>query len=47
MRGDTVTSFFDTLETRSADERAAALAEALPGQIARAKASRRSARSHP
>lgn len=38
MRGDTVTSFFDTLETRSADERAAALAEALPGQIARAKA---------
>ena len=30
-------SFFDTLETRSADERAADLAKALPEQIARAK----------
>lgn len=30
-------SFFDTLETRSADERAADLARALPEQIARAK----------
>lgn len=30
--------FFDDLETRSADERAAALATALPGQIARAQA---------
>ncbi|MDE4132439.1 phenylacetate--CoA ligase family protein [Phaeobacter sp. QD34_3] len=30
-------TFFDTLETRSADERAADLAKALPGQIARAK----------
>ncbi|NRB01050.1 MAG: phenylacetate--CoA ligase family protein, partial [Rhodobacteraceae bacterium] len=30
--------FFDTLETRSMDERSAALAEALPAQIARAQA---------
>ena len=30
-------TFFDALETRSADERAAALAKALPEQIARAK----------
>ncbi|EDZ47486.1 coenzyme F390 synthetase [Rhodobacterales bacterium Y4I] len=37
MRGDDVMSFFDTLETRSADERAADLARALPEQIARAK----------
>jgi phenylacetate-CoA ligase len=33
-----MTSFFDSLETRSADERAAAIAEALPGQVARAQA---------
>ncbi len=33
-----MSSFFDTLETRSADERAADLARALPEQIARAKA---------
>ncbi len=31
-------TYFDTLETRSADERAAALARDLPAQIARAKA---------
>ena len=31
-------TYFDALETRSADARAAALAEALPGQIAKAKA---------
>lgn len=37
MRGDEVMSFFDTLETRSEDERAAGLAQALPEQIARAK----------
>ncbi len=37
MRGDDVMTFFDTLETRSADERAADLARALPEQIARAK----------
>ncbi len=30
-------SFFDTLETRSAEERAADLAQALPEQIPRAK----------
>ena len=30
-------SFFDTLETRSNDERAAGLAQALPEQIDRAK----------
>ena len=35
---DIVTNFFDTLETRSADQRAADLAQALPAQIARAKA---------
>jgi len=35
---DTVTDFYDKLETRSADERAAAIARALPEQIARAKA---------
>ncbi len=35
---DEVSSFFDSLETRSADERAADLATALPEQIARAKA---------
>ena len=35
---DAVTDFYDKLETRSADERAADLAEALPEQIARAKA---------
>ena len=33
-----MSEYFDALETRSADERAAALAEALPAQIARAKA---------
>ncbi|WP_121067314.1 phenylacetate--CoA ligase family protein [Chachezhania antarctica] len=33
-----MTTYFDTLETRSADERAADLATALPQQIARAKA---------
>ncbi|RFU14440.1 phenylacetate--CoA ligase family protein [Rhodobacteraceae bacterium W635] len=33
-----MTEFFDSLETRSADERAAAIAKALPDQIARAKA---------
>jgi phenylacetate-CoA ligase len=33
-----MTGFFDDLETRSADRRAADLAEALPRQIARAKA---------
>ncbi|MEC3860865.1 phenylacetate--CoA ligase family protein [Mesobacterium sp. TK19101] len=33
-----MSTYFDTLETRSADERAAALAVALPEQIARAKA---------
>lgn len=38
MRGDGAVGHFDTLETRSADERAAALARALPAQIARAKA---------
>ena len=32
-----MTTYFDTLETRSADERAADLATALPQQIARAK----------
>ncbi len=37
MRGDEVMTFFDTLETRSADERAADLAKALPEQIARAQ----------
>ena len=30
--------FFDDLETRSGDERAAEIADALPRQIARAKA---------
>ncbi len=33
-----MTSFYDSLETRSADERAADIARALPEQIARAKA---------
>ncbi|PIV75362.1 MAG: AMP-dependent synthetase [Rhodobacteraceae bacterium CG17_big_fil_post_rev_8_21_14_2_50_65_11] len=33
-----MTDFYDKLETRSADERAAAIARALPEQIARAKA---------
>ena len=33
-----MTRYFDDLETRSADQRAAALAKALPDQIARAKA---------
>ncbi|ETX16005.1 AMP-dependent synthetase [Roseivivax halodurans JCM 10272] len=33
-----MTSYYDALETRSPDEREAALAEALPEQIARAKA---------
>ena len=33
-----MTSYYDGLETRSADERDAALSEALPEQIARAKA---------
>lgn len=37
MRDGNDMTFFDTLETRSADERAADLAKALPGQIARAK----------
>ncbi len=37
MRDSNDMSFFDTLETRSADERAADLAKALPEQIARAK----------
>lgn len=37
MRGDDVMTYFDTLETRSADERAADLAKALPEQIARAQ----------
>ncbi len=37
MRGDDVMSFFDMLETRSADERSADLAKTLPEQIARAK----------
>lgn len=37
MRGDEDMSFFDILETRSADERAADVAKALPEQIARAK----------
>lgn len=37
MRGDEDMSFFDILETRSADERAADIAKALPEQIARAK----------
>ncbi|MBN9886806.1 phenylacetate--CoA ligase family protein [Salipiger abyssi] len=32
-----MSSYYDDLETRSADARAAALAEALPGQIARAQ----------
>ena len=32
-----MTSYFDALETRSVDERAAALGAALPEQIARAK----------
>mgnify|MGYP001627821589 FL=1 len=36
MRGDAMSNF-DTLETRSADQRAADLAKALPQQIARAK----------
>ena len=33
-----MSKYFDALETRSADERAAAFAQALPEQIARAKA---------
>ena len=33
-----MTQFYDQLETRSNDERAAALARALPDQIARAQA---------
>ena len=37
MRDGNDMSFFDTLETRSADERATDLAKALPAQIARAK----------
>ncbi len=37
MRDGDVMSFFDTLETRSGDERAADLAKALPEQIARAQ----------
>lgn len=37
MRDGDAMSYFDTLETRSADERAADLAEALPEQIARAQ----------
>lgn len=37
MRDGDVMSYFDTLETRSADERAADLAAALPEQIARAQ----------
>jgi phenylacetate-CoA ligase len=32
-----MSTFYDSLETRSADERAADIAKALPGQIARAK----------
>ncbi len=38
MRDAIVTKYFDNLETRSADERAADLATALPQQIATAKA---------
>lgn len=37
MRGDSEMNYFDKLEIRSADERAADLAQALPAQIARAQ----------